>query len=149
MIFEFLLYKLAYSKQMDANTWIIQQLERGTANGWWTAVYAEQMIRNSGILTRTKAKTRTRSTETAIQWITKAMTYGVAEGWYSQHDLKIKLWDAIGYSFPSAAPSTALSGLFGSPAPPPARPVGAPTPLDPQVPPGNIDMGINWRWLNA
>ena len=68
----------------DAHTWIIHQLEYGAAEGWWTAQYAEQMTKDSGVLSRSKSKSHTQKEESAIQWITKALTYGVAEGWYSQ-----------------------------------------------------------------
>lgn len=110
---------------MDATKWIIQQLECGSVKGWWTARYAKLMINYSKILSRTNAKTRTQSTETAIQWIIQALMYGVREGWYSQHNLNTKLSEAIGYSFPKAAPIIAL-----------------------KVPHGNIDIGIKWNWLN-
>ena len=86
---------------MDAYTWIIKQIERGTSNGWWEPEYAEQMIIDSGILSRTVYQNRTQLANNAIGWLINALSYGIVKGWYLQSDLNY------------AISKTGMSNLFG------------------------------------
>ena len=87
---------------MDAYTWIIKQIERGTANGWWEPVYAEQMIIDSGILSRTVYQIPTELSNNAIIWVINALSYGIVKGWYLQSDLNYNL-SKVGMSYLCAA----------------------------------------------
>ena len=110
---------------MDAHTWIIHQLERGTSAGWYTSTHAEQMTTDAGILTRNTLNVRTRKANNAITWITKTLTYGVIEGWYTQDELNNMLQNAGLTEQPTSIP----------------QPQSQPT--------QHMDPGIAWRWLNG